>query len=168
MTLKRHLQLLLPLAAVLLLGSCAKQGLTADDAKQDAQLPLALFLQKRFPPTDFPVMPPAVTYVAWYRQDSSNMLHNPAYNLALYCEAQGGTLLSESTPKGAVLSGIYPDAAYEPVAAVLQKNKLGVFVCRAGESGPIRWRASIWPIRFLPATKDTFGSFRLVLEIKPV
>lgn len=167
MTLKRLLQLLLSLLTSLLLASCAKQVLTADEAKQDAQLPLALFLQKRFPKTDFPVMAPAVTYVAWYKPDSSNMLHIPHYNLSQYCEAQGGTLLTEGPPRGAVLSGIYPEAAYEPVASVLQKHKLGVMSCRTGESGPIRWRVSVWPVQFLPATKDTLSSYRLVLEIKP-
>ena len=39
------------------------------------------------------------------------MLHKRAYNLALYGEAQGGTSLSDGPPRGAVLSGIYPDAA---------------------------------------------------------
>lgn len=159
------------LAIPLALAACTVKPISEDQAKEWSGLPLVTFLDKRYPAPVYPLYPvprPAVSYTAFFKGGSYNLLFNPATDLGRYCAAQKGELLYAGKPTGATVPGAPGPDAGAALAAAIEGRAFGQFACRSTSGGEPLWRVSVWPAAILAPNAETMGSYRAVIAIRPL
>jgi hypothetical protein len=152
---------------LLLLAGCMTRPLTEEQAARYANSPLVTFLDERFPYPNFPVVPPAVSYKAFFKKDSYHLLLNPVTDVQTYCRTQKGSLLYEGRPATSTIPYVSADAGVALDAAI-DRRAFGQFVCRREPNKTVLWRVSIWPASVLRPTGESLGSFQAIIAIRPL
>lgn len=159
------------LAIALALSACTVRPISEEQAMQWSDLPLVSFLDKRYPSPAYPLYPvprPAVSYTAFFKGGSYNLLFNPVTDLGRYCAAQKCELQYTGKPPGASVPGAPGPDAGSALAAAIDGRAFGQFVCSSSSRGEPLWRVSIWPAAILSPNAETMGSYRAVIAIRPL
>lgn len=168
--LRSALRFLSAILATVVAAACASVPLTAEQAKQQADLPLALFLTQRYHDRNPLVASPGVSYTAFYKSHDYNQLLRPAIDLMRFCEAKGGKLVHEGVPDQgrAVMPRPPTIEAAAPLESALGQKGFGTYRCSDQQSRAAMWRASVWPVVIYPPDSHSMYSYKAVVAIRPL